>query len=308
MAFSPPRQIAGYHVLRQLGQGGMSRVFLGYDVTTYTPVAIKILAEHLADSGTCLQRFHRESRLCRILNHPNLIRGFESGYDREARRHYLVLEYIDGTPVHTLLRTQGRFPVGFAVHLAIQLTDALHYLHEHNYVHRDIKPENIMITLNGQAKLGDFGLAKRISETSDLTMPHQGVGTPQYMPYEQWQNSALVDGRSDLFALGATLFHLLTGEVPFSGTTPSEILREKTCSLPPRIRDRDRNLPAEVDVIVARAISPCIRQRYQSAREFRDDLVKTGLADSDNYPGRAAAADWPPGGDQCPTAFAGFSA
>ena len=307
MSSSFPRKIAGYHLLRPIGQGGMSVVFLGYDPETFNPVAVKILADHLASSASCLLRFHRESRLSRILNHPNLVRGFGSGYDAETKQHYLALEYIEGTNCHALRHGRGRIPVGFAVHVAIQIADALRYLHDRNYVHRDVKPGNIMVTLLGQAKLGDLGLAKRISDSSDLTTPHQGVGTPQYMPYEQLMNSAMVDGRSDLFALGATLFHLVTGTVPFPGKTHSEMIREKAAATPPRIRDLDGDWPVELDAILARALSPCIRQRYQLAQEFRDDLVQTGLADPECHPRWKSDDPLILTGEQAPTAFAGFS-
>src|SRR5262249_2236095 len=154
-----------------------------------------------------------------LLNHPNIVRNLTVGQDRATGKHYLVLEYVDGPSAHALLDRFGRLPVGDAVHVALDVARALEHAHSRNVVHRDIKPDNILITTSGVAKLSDLGLAKRTDEASHLTGARQGFGTPYYMPYEQAMNARLADGRSDIYALGATLYHLVTGEVPFPGSS-----------------------------------------------------------------------------------------
>src|SRR5262249_44265887 len=146
------------------------------------------------------------------------------GRDEMTGLHYLVLEYVDGPSALDLLDKYQRLPVGDAVHIALDIARALEHAHSRNIVHRDIKPGNILITLSGLAKLADMGLAKRTDEASHLTLARQGFGTPYYMPYEQAMNAKYADGRSDIYALGATLYHLLVGEVPFPGSNSLEIV------------------------------------------------------------------------------------
>ena len=203
-----PQAVAGYRLLRQIGEGGMSAVFQSYDVAAGRPVAVKLLSDHLAAQPEFVGRFYREARLSRVLEHPHIVRGFTSGFDPFANKHYLVLEYIDGP---TALARLGRLSVGAVVRIGIDAARAPEFLHDRGYVHRDVKPDNILLDPDGGAKLADLGLAKRLTDDSHLTAVHQGVGTTYYMPYEQAVNANLVDGRSDLFALGATLYHLLAG-------------------------------------------------------------------------------------------------
>ncbi|HSQ55640.1 MAG TPA: serine/threonine-protein kinase, partial [Gemmata sp.] len=141
---SGPRTIAGYRLLRQVGEGGMSIVYLSYDVAAGRSVAVKVLADHLATSREFVNRFYREARLSRLLAHQNLVRGLAAGYDPDARKHYLVLEFIDGPTAHTALVRHGPFPVGIAVKAGIDIARTLDFLHSRNYVHRDVKPDNVL--------------------------------------------------------------------------------------------------------------------------------------------------------------------
>src|SRR5205823_407948 len=140
---------------------------------------------------------------------------------------FLVLEYVDGPGAHALLDRFGRVPVGDAVHIVRDIARALEHAHSRNIIHRDIKPGNILITLSGVAKLADLGLAKRTDEASHLTGTRQGFGTTHYMPYEQAINAKYADSRSDIYALGATLYHLVTGDVPFVGENHIEVVEKK---------------------------------------------------------------------------------
>ena len=273
-----PRSVAGFRLLRKIGEGGMSAVYQSYDVAAGRPVAVKILADHLAGQPEFVGRFYREARLSRVLEHANIVQGYASGFDPDAGKHYLVLEFIDGPTAHGALTRLGRVPVGMAVRIGIDIARALEFLHERQYVHRDVKPDNILLHPGGTAKLADLGLAKRLNDDSQLTAVHQGVGTSYYMPYEQAVNANLVDGRSDIFALGATLYHLLTGEVPFPGATHDEVVREKWEGTFRPLRDANPAVPAAVAELVEATLACDPRARIQRAGQLVEALVATHLA------------------------------
>lgn len=256
----------------------MSVVYLGYDQSALSPVAVKLLADHLADRKPFVSRFHREARTTTSLQHPNLVRGLAAGYDSVARKHYLAMEYVDGPTAHAVLARASRLPVPVVVRIGIDVTAALEYLHSLKYVHRDVKPDNVIVAPDGSAKLADLGLAKRWTEDAELTHADQSLGTPHYMPIEQAANAAMVDGRSDLFALGATLYHLITGQVPFPGGSHEQITRDKAHGTFRPARELVPGLPPAVDRILIRSLARDIRERYQTAADFARDLRATGLS------------------------------
>ena len=161
------REVAGYRLLRCVVEGGMSRVFLSFDVAAGSSVAVKILADHLAHSREFVGRFYREARLSRLLAHPNLVRGLAAGYDPAACKHYLILEYVDGPTTHTALTRVSRFPVGVAVQIGIDIAHALAFLHSRQYVHRDVKPDNILLHTSA-SQTADLGLAKRLNDDPQI--------------------------------------------------------------------------------------------------------------------------------------------
>ncbi|OWK47244.1 Serine/threonine protein kinase [Fimbriiglobus ruber] len=256
----------------------MSEVFFGYDPEGFRGVAVKLLADHLASQKLFVNRFYREAKMSRLLVHPNIVRGESHGHDGASGKHFLILEYIDGPNALALVDRCGPLPVGSAVRIGIEVARALQYLHDLKFVHRDVKPENILVGPDGSAKLADFGLAKLIEDDANLTSVNTGVGTPHYMPYEQAVNGELVDGRSDLFALGATLYHLLTGVVPFRGQTHEEIVREKAHDVYSPSRDFRPEIPPVLDQILARTLALDPRARYQTAAQFVEALEATDLA------------------------------
>ncbi len=272
------RVLGEYRLLRRLGEGGMSSVYLGYQEATGQQVAIKVLPEHLALNQPSLDRFYREAKSGALLNHPNIVRNLTAGQDQASGLHYLVLEYVDGPSAQAILNRFGRLSVGDAVHIVLDVARALEHAHSRRVVHRDIKPDNILLTVSGVAKLADLGLAKRTDETSHLTAARQGFGTPYYMPYEQAMNARSADGRSDIYALGATLYHLLTGEVPFPGVNHLEIVEKKHLGEFEPASRLNPEVPAVLDRILARMLARDPIDRYQTASELIVDLERANLA------------------------------
>jgi serine/threonine protein kinase len=269
------RYVGGYTLLRPLGTGGMSVVHLGYDDASHTSVAVKVLADHLAGDQQFVNRFYREAVLTRSLSHPALVRGLKHGFDPDAHAHFLALEFVDGPTAHAALDRLGRFPPAVAVRVALDAASALAHLHRKRLVHRDVKPDNLLLPTAGPAKLADLGLAKQIATDGHLTVTAQGFGTPHYMPYEQAVNAALADERSDVFALGATLYHLLTGVVPFpdSDTNPSA---PRTAFVPAgEVRP---DLPPAVDAALERMLAADPRKRFASMAEVTAALERCGMS------------------------------
>jgi serine/threonine-protein kinase len=271
-------KIAGFRILRTLGEGGMGSVFLAYDLREDRQVALKVLAPENATVQGSLDRFRREGSSGQSLNHPNIVRNYGSGEDEHTGLHYLVLEYVDGPSAHELLERFGRLKVGDAVSIVLGVARALEHAHGTAIIHRDIKPSNILLTSAGIAKLSDLGLAKRTNETSHLTNARQGVGTPYYMPFEQALNGKAADARSDLFALGATLYHLLTGEVPFPGAGLMDVMEKKEFGVYLPARALNPEVPESLERILARMLAPKPDQRYPSATDLIADLEHTSLA------------------------------
>jgi serine/threonine protein kinase len=274
----PPslRSLGGYRILRWLGEGGMGTVYLGYDVEQRRPVAVKVLADELGSNPVCVECFYREAKGGGALRHPSIVEGIAAGRDDATGLHYLVREFVDGPSGHVLLDRVGRLPVRDAIRIGLDIARALQYLHEQHLVHRDIKPDNILLDRSGTAKLADLGLIKRIGEPSAHTAI--GFGTSHYMPFEQALDSRRVDGRSDIYALGATLYHLLTGQVPFPGENHLEVVQKKDLGMFVPASALNPDVPAAVDAILARMMArrPC--DRYQTAAALVADLEQLRLA------------------------------
>jgi serine/threonine-protein kinase len=256
----------------------MGAVYLGYREGQDRQVAIKILPDHLAGNQAYVERFYREARSGALLNHPNIVRGLTVGQDKASNKHYLVLEYVDGPNALGLVEQHGRLSVGDAVHIALDVARALEHAHSRNIIHRDIKPDNILVTRSGVAKLSDLGLSKRTDEASHLTATRQGFGTPYYMPYEQAINARHADARSDIYALGATLYHLVTGEVPFPGTNHLEVMDKKERGEFPPAGSYNPAVPVALEQILDRMLARNPQNRYQTASELIVDLERSRLA------------------------------
>jgi eukaryotic-like serine/threonine-protein kinase len=272
------RTLGGYRLLRRLGEGGMGAVYLGYHEGKDQKVAIKVLGDHLLSNQAYIDRFYREAKSGALLNHPNIVRTLNVGQDQATGKHYLVLEYVDGQTAQSLLDKQARLALGDAVHIALDVARALEHAHSRNIVHRDIKPDNILITRSGVSKLVDLGLARRLDEASHLTAARQGFGTTYYMPYEQAINAKYADGRSDIYALGATLYHLVTGNVPFPGENHLDVVEKKNQGVFTPASKLNPTVPPILDHILSRMLARNPRDRYQTASELIVDLERSRLA------------------------------
>ena len=276
---SDPRRVGPYRLLRKLGEGGMGVVYLAYDTPRRQPVAIKVLSPEHAAVPDYLARFRQEGRHGTDLDHPHLVRTYAIGHDPAADLHYLVLEYIDGPSAQELLDRHDRLPVGDAVAIVHDIAQALVYTHARAVIHRDIKPGNILLTAAGAAKLADLGLAKKLDEPSlTQTATHQGFGTPYYVAPEQALNARNADTRSDLYALGATLYHLLTGAVPFPGGSQVEVVEKKVIGDYAPARSFNPAVPEALDAVLLRLLAREPRDRYLSAAGLIADLERLRLA------------------------------
>jgi eukaryotic-like serine/threonine-protein kinase len=273
-----PAQIGPYRILRLLGQGGMGAVYLGFDGKENRQVAVKVLSAELAPKQNVLRRFQLEGKHGAMLVHPNIVRSFDMGLDPDTELHYIVLEYVDGPSAHELLDRAGKLQIGDAVHIILDIARALEHAHKNRIIHRDIKPGNILLASSGLAKLSDLGLAKRRDDSANLTHVSQGIGTPYYMPYEQAMNAKTADERSDIYALGATLFHLVTGVVPFAGESTLEIVEKKERGHYPSARSLNPDVPETLDVIVTRMLARSPADRFQTISEVIVDLERSQLS------------------------------
>jgi serine/threonine-protein kinase len=272
------RTLGEYRVLRRLGQGAMGSVYLAYDQAENRYVAIKVLAEPLASDEKYVKRFYREAHSGTMLNHPNIVRCIKAGRDQESGKHYLVLEYIEGPSAHSLIAKYGKLSVADSVRVTIDVARGLEHAHSRSLIHRDIKPDNILITPSGVAKLADLGLAKRLDEASHLTSLRQGFGSLYYIPIEQAYDAQQADERSDIYALGATLYHMVTGEVPFPGSNHIEIAEKKLDGTFPLASEFNADVNEELDFIIQKAMARDAEKRYQLVSGMIVDLERSGLA------------------------------
>lgn len=218
------RVLGGFEVLDLIGQGGMGSVYLARQISMDRLVALKILSPKLAKDKKYLERFFREARMSAMLNNVHIVQGIDVG---EAEGfYYFAMEYVEGPTLSEILRERGRLSERDALRVVLQVATALEHAHDRGLVHRDIKPSNIIFSTKDKVvKLADLGLAKRyVERTADLTQTGHLVGTPYYMAPEVARGDSETDIRSDIYSLGATFYHMVTGKPPFEGNTPAEIL------------------------------------------------------------------------------------
>ena len=270
-----PNLVDGYVIQQKLGQGAFGSVYKAVWTTGNNQiVALKTIKPQLVSDTKDIQRFFREAETGRKLVHPNITRVYDAGECRGT--HYLSMEYIEGSEVSKLISQYGRLDVGYAMRVVIQIANALQHACDRGIVHRDIKPENVMVTGQCVAKLVDFGLAKSFTQagSSGLTAPGEGMGTLAYMPPEQLDNALNADQRSDIYSLGATLYHMLSGARPFNEKTTRSFIMKILNNMPPPIRQVNPTVPQELSDIIERAMAKKPEDRYQQPSEMESELTQ----------------------------------
>lgn len=268
---STPDTLGNYNLLEKIGEGSMGKVYKGRHWETQQLVAIKIISPNIARNPVLLKRFEQEFRIASKLDHPNIVKAIE--YCATGETPFLVMEFVEGESVGHILDHSGRIPEENAVHITVQVSQGLHRAHRQGLIHRDIKPDNIMVMPDGKAKILDLGLAKEVDGTNELTRPGSGLGTPNFMAPEQFRNAKNASVRCDVYSLGATLYMMVTGQVPYGEGDPVKILQRKLKNelLPPR--QLVPSLSERIDWTIMRALSAAPEQRPASCREFAEDLI-----------------------------------
>ena len=259
-----------------MGRGGMAEVYRARDIRLDRVVAIKTLRSDLARDHTFQARFRREAQSAASLNHPSIIAVYDTGEDMMDGTPvpYIVMEFVDGRTLRDLLRADRRLLPERAVELVDGILRALDYSHRGGIVHRDIKPANIMLTVNGEVKVMDFGIARAMADSAaTMTQTAQVIGTAQYLSPEQARGER-VDARSDIYSTGCVLYELLTGQPPFTGDSPVAIAYQHVREDPIPPSRIDPEIPQWADAIVLKAMAKDPVHRYQSAAEMRGDLQR----------------------------------
>ncbi len=265
------QQIPGFQILGKLGQGAMATVFKAKQLSLDRIVAVKVLPKKLGENSEFVERFYREGRAAARLNHNNIVQAIDVG--EASGYHYFVMEYIDGKTVYDDLAAGKIYKESEALDIIIQVAKALEHAAERGFVHRDVKPKNIMLTRHGVAKLADMGLAR---ETGDLkaAMAEAGraYGTPYYISPEQIRGEVNIDFRADIYSLGATFYHMVTGKLPFEGSTPAAVMHKhlKEQLIPPDhvVSTLSKGVGEVIELMMAKKPE----DRYSTMKDLLTDL------------------------------------
>ncbi|MGK5113517.1 MULTISPECIES: Stk1 family PASTA domain-containing Ser/Thr kinase [unclassified Geodermatophilus] len=265
-----------YEIGGVLGRGGMAEVHRGRDLRLGREVAVKVLRSDLARDPSFQVRFRREAQAAASLNHPAIVAVYDTGEDRTTTgaTPYIVMEYVEGQTLRDLLRSEGVLPPQRAMSLAADICGALDFSHRNGIVHRDVKPGNVMITPDGAVKVMDFGIARAVSDSAaTMTSTAAVIGTAQYLSPEQARGEG-VDARSDVYSLGCLLYELVTGAPPFTGDSPVAVAYQHVREDPRLPSSINPAIPPELDAILLKAMSKNPANRYQSAADMRNDLLR----------------------------------
>lgn len=265
------QRIPGYKIIRKLGSGAMATVFLGRQLSLDRLVAIKVLPKKLSADPKFIERFYKEGRAAARLNDQNIVQAYDVG--QAGEHHYFVMEYVDGETVYDRIVAKKRFSEKEALQIVRQVASALKHAHDQGFIHRDIKPKNIMLSKNGTVKLADLGLARAMSDKEAAEAESgRAFGTPYYISPEQIRGEKEIGPPSDIYGLGATFFHMVTGRVPFEGKSPSEVMHRhlKSQLTPPDHLNPE--LSSDCAQILEMMMQKQPRDRYPSARELIHDI------------------------------------
>ncbi len=278
---------SGYRVIKELGGGGMSRVFAAEETELERPVVIKVLPPDLG-AGLNVERFRREIQLAAKLQHPHIVPLLSAG--AKDGLLYYTMPHIDGDTLRVKLSRSGEMPVPEAIRVLRDVADALEYAHEHGVVHRDIKPENVLLS-GHHGLVTDFGVSKALANSTgqqSLTSMGVALGTPTYMSPEQATADPNVDHRTDIYALGVLGYELMAGRPPFSGNTPQQVLAAQVTELPVDVRKHRANMPGALATLIMRCLEKKPADRYQSAHEVRLQLESMATPSGGTLPYQAA--------------------
>jgi beta-lactam-binding protein with PASTA domain/tRNA A-37 threonylcarbamoyl transferase component Bud32 len=275
MADEPPVFSDRYEMVQHIARGGMAQVYLARDLLLDRPVALKVLFPELSVDRSFVERFRREAKAAANLSHPNIVSIYDWGQGDQT--YYIVMEYVDGPTLSSMLRPREGTSVALeperAASIAASVAAALDFAHRRGVIHRDVKPGNVLIDDRGQVKVADFGIARAIGASEDLTQTGSVMGTATYFSPEQAQGYP-VDPRSDVYSLGVVLYEMVTGKPPFSGENPVSIAYKHVKEPPPRPSSVNPAVPAALEAIILKAMAKDPDGRYQSAEDMRADLVR----------------------------------
>jgi eukaryotic-like serine/threonine-protein kinase len=285
-----PQTIGDYQVLGKIAEGGMGAVYKGKNWKDGMIVAIKVLPSTTAKNATLLKRFEQEFKAASQLDHPNIVRAIE--YNGAGASPFLVMEFVDGESLGNRIDREGPMGEEQAIRIIAQVCQGLHRAHKQNMIHRDVKPDNIMMTRDGVAKLTDLGLVKDAESDTNLTKTGRGLGTPNFMAPEQFRNAKNADIRCDIYSLGATLYTMLTGEVPFGKIGPLDCWMKKIRNdlTPPR--ELNPAVSERVDWAIRRSMSGDPDKRPTSCKEFVEDLTGVSIKPSGEADGSGSQDLW----------------
>ncbi len=265
------QKIPGYKILGKLGAGAMATVYKARQLSLDRVVAIKVLPRKFSQNPQFIERFYAEGRAAAQLNHPNIVQAFDVG--KAGEFHYFVMEYVEGRTVYDDIVQHKRYAEKDAVEVTIQVAEALLHAHEKGLIHRDVKPKNIMLNREGVAKLADMGLARAVSDKEAAEAEAgKAFGTPYYISPEQIRGSSDVGPASDIYSLGATLYHMVTGSVPFEGKNPSAVMHKhlKADLIPPdHVNPR---LGSGISEVIEMMMAKRPADRYRNCKDLLVDL------------------------------------
>ncbi len=265
-----PERIAGYRLIRKLGSGGMGTVFEAEDEPQSQRVAIKVISAEYVSSHEAVERFRQEGRLASAVTHPRCV--FVLGVDEYLGHPYIVMELMPGTTLQTLVEKEGALDVSSAIVKILDVIDGLREFHKIGLIHRDVKPSNCFLEIGGRVKIGDFGLSKSLDRGMDLTRTGTFIGTPLYASPEQIKHD-VVDERTDVYSVAATLYYLLTGRPPVQAKDAAEALARIASEPAPPLRGYRPDLPRALEAAIHRGLERDPARRWRNLQDFHDALV-----------------------------------